>query len=185
MSDTDDIRGLAEVSEAYGRAGFDELPPEEVDRAIRSAAARVTRRSVLAARLPRWTRPVAIAATAIIGVTALLRVNDISIISDEAVETRQDDRGAPTATEPSTGGAAVRSAPGTSNRATKFVVPDSDLPAERCDETAAANPESWLECIMTLRQQGSLEQAAREIEKLRARFRDFDLPPELDETQSR
>jgi hypothetical protein len=185
MKDTGDIRGLAEVSEAYARAGFDELPPEEVDRAIRAAAARATRRHLLAARAPTWALPFAIAATFVIGVAALLRINDMATVTNETAQTSQGDHNSPTANSPS-GSSNIQPAPGSvGTTSTKFVLPEPELPAEGCDETAAADPDVWLECILALRQQGSLEQAAREIEKFRTRFREIDLPPELEETPSR
>jgi hypothetical protein len=186
MKDTDDIRGLAEVSEAYARARFDELPPEEVDRAIRAAAARATRHHLLAARAPTWALPFAIAATLVIGVAALLRINDVATVTNETAQTSHGDQSSPAANESPSGGATIQPAPGSvGTRSTKFVLPEPELPAEGCDETAAADRDVWLECILALRQQGSLEQAAREIEKFRARFRGTDLPPELEETPSR
>lgn len=180
MKDSDDIRGLAEVSEAYGRANFNELPPEEVDRTIRSAAARATRRRLLAARLPTWAPSVAIAATVIVGVATLLRINDTAIVTDETAQTPGGNR--PTsADEPSTNSTMQPAGQSPPSRASAKPVPDATSPAEGCGETVVVDPDVWLECISSLREQGSPERAAREIERLRARFPQFDLPPELDE----
>ena len=182
MKDTGDIRGLAEVSEAYGRAGFSELPPEELDRAIRSAAARATRRPLLAAHLPTWALPIAIAATLIIGVTVLLRSNDTSIGTSETAQTPLEDRGATPAREPSSDATPVQPM-GQSNpsRMSTKPAPDTGQTADGCGETVVIDPDAWLACISSLRKQGSLEQAARELESLRTRFPQFALPAELDE----
>jgi hypothetical protein len=44
-----------------------------------------------------------------------------------------------------------------------------------CDETATADPNSWLECILELERQGLLEAARLERERLALAFP----PPEL------
>jgi hypothetical protein len=52
---------------------------------------------------------------------------------------------------------------------------ESNVP-DRCDETATATPETWLQCITALEEAGLADAAGEERERLTAAFPDFDTP---------
>ena len=47
---------------------------------------------------------------------------------------------------------------------------------DRCDETATASPETWLQCIRSLEEAGLADLAAEERKLLAAAFPDFETP---------
>ena len=185
-----DEPGDLRVSRAY-REMADERTPEHLDHVILNAA-----RSAAKPRWNKalvWLRPAAWVAT--IGL-CLAIVIEILLLPDpepDELSSVPSVAAPPAATSPAAAKHLQKTAPRTAQpEVAQFLQEDSapatlmrgrsatnlaeEAASERyCDETATADPNSWLECILELERQGLHEAARLERERLALAFP----PPEL------
>lgn len=178
ITDPDDrSQGDDVVSSHYQDASRESVPNHLDDAVLERAAAEVAR-DRWQFRFHPWLRPLAVAATVTLSLTVLLEVmssapDDDQIIEDfSSAATDASERmralGETTAASRPPGNPTAASGPGAIDA----------LSAQRyCSDSAIADAERWWTCILALREEGRLEEADAELQRMRTDFPDFSPRP--------
>lgn len=186
---------LEQVARAWAAAGFDETPPEHVDRAVLSHAARgaVSRRWKPRPRHLAWAAVLALSFTLVLDVTmgpdrTTMQRSSERAASDADLPTDQSAESVAPASAPA-GDAALRSlnrearrsaTPGNAGStaaprdAQAFAI-QPDAAAAACSDSDRSTPEAWLDCIARL----APSARTAELAQFRARHPDLPIPAEL------
>ena len=156
MSGAHDDIGPGEI---YRELASEKTPPE-LDRQVLAMAARGGRTRHGRARA--WIRPVAWAATIVLGVAAVLEVTRNADGTDESVSEEF--------------AAGEMNLLREADERARLRASEAREQAGFCDGEDRKAADSWYDCIETLRHEGSADAAQAELEMLRHAFPDFPVP---------